>query len=199
MTLKALIIEDYRAKYDEFRIVKFLGHYMIDISLLSVVNFRLANCLLHKGFTRTANIIMLITERVTFIRISPKAQIGPGLCINHGFGVIIGGDSILGRNCTIQQGVTIGGNFNKEKLNSYGGIQAYPVIGNYVHLAAGCAILGPVNIGDHVIIAANATITRDIPSYSLVIAGKPEAIKNIDLSNENHLKRYSTIIPDFEK
>jgi serine O-acetyltransferase len=196
LSCKGKIKQDYIAKHGRFSLFNFLMRYIFDTAVFATANYRVAKYLQSIGHRSVANFLMLLTERISFIRISPNSEIGSSLCINHGFGVIIGGSSILGDHCTIQQGVTIGGNFNKERKSVDGSTQEYPVIGNYVHLGAGCAILGPINIGNSVIIGANATITTDIQDYSIVVGGRSESIKNIDPNNEKHRQRFRTVIQD---
>ena len=193
------IVEDYKAAYNDVRLLRFIGHYILTTATFATVNYRIASYLQSVGLDMTAKFIMLLTERIAYIRISPSARIGPGLCLPHGFGIIIGGNSILGSHCTIQQGVTIGGNFWKEKKDTDGSIQEYPIIGDYVHLGSGCVVVGPVKIGNSVIIGANTTVTSDIPDYSIVMGGRSEFVIKIDPNNEEHRKRFYSVIPDTRK
>ena len=84
------------------------------------------------------------------------ANIGGGLFIQHGFSTYIAAESI-GENCWINQQVTIG---YKDKTKP-------PVIGNNVTITCGAKVLGPITIGDNVIIGANAVVTKDLPSDSI--------------------------------
>lgn len=102
---------------------------------------------------------------LTGIEIDPACRIGKGFVLHHGYGSIISG--ILGDNVHINQGVTIGGNWGR----SNGG-RALPTIGNNVWIMAGAKILGPITIGDNVLVGANAVVIRDVPSNS-VVAGVP--------------------------
>lgn len=193
-----LIKTDYEAKYGGFQTLRFFIHYFLDNATFAVTNHRIAYYLLLNGFGRTARFVTQITERIAYIHISQGAIIGPGLCIPHGFGIIIAGNVIMGSHCTVQQGVTVGGNFWKERKNADGAIQEYPVMGDYVHLGSGCVVAGPVTIGNSVIISANTTVTTDIPDYSMVIGGRSEIVKKIDPANDDHRKRFRSIIPDTE-
>jgi serine O-acetyltransferase len=91
--------------------------------------------------------------------ISPLAEIGPGLCLMHSVGIVIGGDVRAGRNLQIYQGVTLGD----------GGTPGQPKLGNDVTIGAGAAVLGGVVIGDRVVIGAHAVVTKDIPNDSTAI------------------------------
>ena len=83
-------------------------------------------------------------------------DIGGGLYIQHGFSTYIAAESI-GENCWINQQVTIG----------YKDDTRPPIIGNDVRITCGAKVLGPITIGDHVIIGANAVVVKDLPSDSV--------------------------------
>ncbi len=95
--------------------------------------------------------------------ISCRGQVGGGLRLMHGFSTIIFARSI-GENCMVNQQVTIGWANGGE-----------PIIGNNVWIACGAKVLGPITIGDDVIIGANAVVVKDIPSHS-VVAGVPAIV-----------------------
>ena len=92
----------------------------------------------------------------TGVEIHPGAQIGRGLLIDHGMGVVIGETTIIGDDCTIYQGVTLGGT-GKEKG------KRHPTIGNNVMIGSGAKILGPFKVGDHSKIAAGAVVLSEVP------------------------------------
>ncbi len=92
----------------------------------------------------------------TGVEIHPGAQIGRGLLIDHGMGVVIGETTIIGNDCTIYQGVTLGGT-GKEKG------KRHPTIGNNVMIGSGAKILGPFKVGDHAKIAAGAVVLSEVP------------------------------------
>ena len=83
-----------------------------------------------------------------------------------GIGVVIHGRVVIGKNCLIGQGVTIGGK---------SGWYEVPVIGDNVHINAGARLLGPIRIGDNVVIGANSVVVKDVPS-DCVVAGVPAKI-----------------------
>ena len=95
---------------------------------------------------------------------SPMSNIGKNLSMPHPMGIVIGGDTKIGENCTIYQYVTIGQNNNK-----------FPKIGDNVTIYAGAKIIGDVEIGNNVIVGANAVVTHDVPNNS-VVAGVPAKI-----------------------
>lgn len=125
-------------------------------------------------FYRLARKISEDAAAVTGIEINPAAKISSGLVIDHGYntkivtetsidshGIVIGETSIIGKNCTILNGVIIGAsNVNKGAKNG----RRHPKIGSNVTICANVRILGAIEIGDNVEIAPFAVVTRDIPS-----------------------------------
>lgn len=99
---------------------------------------------------------------LTGIEIHPGAEIGTGLFIDHGMGVVVGETSIIGSNVTIFQGATLGGT-GKERG------KRHPTIGNNVVIGAGAKILGNITVGEGVRIGANAVVVRNIPANSTVV------------------------------
>lgn len=101
--------------------------------------------------------------------ISPTAEIGGGLRIAHSVGIVIGGNTIIGKNVQIYQNVTIGSSDNAKDERTM------PTIGDNVTLFAGSAIIGVIQIGDNVTVGANAVVTKDFPN-NVVVAGVPAQI-----------------------
>ncbi|MEY8349326.1 serine acetyltransferase [Bacillus cereus] len=107
--------------------------------------------------------------------IPSTAVIGKGTKIGYGgIGIVIHSRSIIGENCVINSGVTIGGTSKKFDV---------PELGDNVYVGTGAKIIGPVKIGDNVVIGANAVVTKDIPSNCMVV-GIPARIikKDIDIT-----------------
>ncbi|MEO8128594.1 MAG: serine acetyltransferase [Bryobacteraceae bacterium] len=96
-----------------------------------------------------------------------EADIGHRLTIEHFGGIIISGDTVLGDDVTIRNGVTIG---LRRK-----GVRGAPVIGNRVDIGAGAKILGAIRIGDDVAIGANSVVLTDVPPNSIAV-GAPARI-----------------------
>jgi serine O-acetyltransferase len=107
-------------------------------------------------------LISQFAKFLTGIEIHPGAQIGKGLFIDHGMGVVIGETSVIGDNVTLFQGVTLGGT-GKEKG------KRHPNIGNNVVVGAGAKILGNITVGDNTLVGANAVVIRDVPPDSTVV------------------------------
>ena len=121
---------------------------------------------------------------LTGIEIHPGAQIGKGIFIDHGMGVVIGETAILGDYCLIYQGVTLGGT-GKESG------KRHPTLGDDVVVGAGAKVLGNLNIGDRVRIGAGSVVLRDVPADCTVV-GIPGRVVyrsgvKIDPLDHNHL------------
>jgi serine O-acetyltransferase len=115
----------------------------------------------------------------TGIEIHPGAHIGPGLFIDHGMGVVIGETTEIGANCTLYQGVTLGGtSLKKEKR--------HPTLGQNIVVGAGAKILGAITIGDHSKIGAGSVVVTEVPPHSTVV-GIPGRV--VQRSGENLIER----------
>lgn len=113
-------------------------------------------------FKLIAELISSITRIFTGIEIHPGAIIGKRLFIDHGHGVVIGETTIIGDDCTIYQGVTLGSNkFDKEKR--------HPTIKNNVIIGSHAQIIGNIIINDDVVIGANAIVTKNIDKGRTII------------------------------
>jgi len=124
--------------------------------------YRLAHPLYKRGWFLLARVISNIARIFTGIDIHPGAEIGEGLFIDHGCGVVIGETAVIGNNVTIYQGVTLGGT-GKEKG------KRHPTIGNNVVIAAGAKLLGSFTVGDHSKIGAGSVVLQAVPPYSTVV------------------------------
>ena len=119
----------------------------------------------HKWFT----IARIISQRARHkTGIHPGAKIGRKLFIDHGMGVVIGETTVIGDNCLLYQGVTLGGT-GKDKG------KRHPTLGDNVMVGAGAKVLGPINIGNNVKVAANAVVLKDIPDNCTAV-GVPARI-----------------------
>ena len=98
----------------------------------------------------------------TGIEIHPGATIGKGLFIDHGMGVVIGETTEIGDNCTLYQGVTLGGTGKDVG-------KRHPTLGNNVLVGAGAKVLGPFKIEDNSKIAANAVVLKEVPENSTAV------------------------------
>lgn len=97
-----------------------------------------------------------------------ETQIGHGFYIGHFNGIVVNDEAVIGDNCNISNGVTIG------QVNR-GARKGCPVLGNNVYIAPGAKIVGAIKIGNNVAIGANAVVTTDLPDNS-VAAGVPARV-----------------------
>ena len=118
--------------------------------------YRRANWFYRHGMEFIARCISQRCVRRLNIEIHPGATIGRRFFIDHGTGVVIGETTIIGDDCTLYQGVTLGGT-GKDKG------KRHPTLGNGVMVGAGAKVLGPITIGDNSRIAAGAVVLKDIP------------------------------------
>lgn len=125
-------------------------------SLTAIRCYRISHWLYERKLYTAARIISQWARSRTGIEIHPGAQIGSGLFIDHGMGVVIGETTIIGDNCLLYQGVTLGGT-GKDKG------KRHPTLGNNVLVGSGAKVLGPFKVGNNVKIAANAVVLNAIP------------------------------------
>jgi len=119
-----------------------------------------------------ARMISQFSRFITGIEIHPGAVIGNGVLIDHGSGVVIGETAEVGDNCTIYQGVTLGGT-GKDKG------KRHPTLGKDVMVGSGAKILGPYVIGDGSKIASNAVVLQPLPPNSTAV-GVPARIVRVE-------------------
>jgi serine O-acetyltransferase len=123
-----------------------------------------ASCLYrlaHSAKGRGARLLPKLLERLILYTclcsISSDATLGEGLLFPHPIGIVIGGGTVAGRGCTIQQSVSIGGNYFRLKNE-----RDMPTLGDDVAISAGAVVAGPVHIGDRTIVGANVVVTSDV-------------------------------------
>ena len=111
-----------------------------------------------------------LSRSLTGIEIHPAAEIGDGLFIDHGMGVVIGETAEIGENVTIYQGVTLGG-------TGFATGKRHPTVQDNVTIGSGAKLLGPITIGHGAKIGANAVVIHDVPPNSTVVGnpGPPRA------------------------
>ncbi len=130
--------------------------------LHATLAYRVSHKLYIGGHTFSARAISQAAKFFTGIEIHPGATIGKGLVIDHGTGVVIGETAEIGDNCTLYQGVTLGG--TGKDIG-----KRHPTLGNNVLVGAGAKVLGPIVIEDNSKIAANAVVLKDIPENSTAV------------------------------
>lgn len=98
----------------------------------------------------------------TGIEIHPGANLGPALFIDHGMGVVIGETAVVGKSCTIYQGVTLGGT-----SLSHG--KRHPTLGDNVTVGVSAVVLGDITVGDNSKIGGGSVVVKDVPPNSTVV------------------------------
>lgn len=140
-----------------------------------MLHYRLAHKLYVKGHYFWARYISQRAVRKTGIEIHPGAQIGKGLFIDHGNGVIIGETTIIGDNCTLYQGVTLGGTGKEHG-------KRHPTLGNNVMVSAGAKVLGSFTIGDNSKIGAGSVVLEEVPPNSTVVGVPGRVVRRNNMS-----------------
>ena len=138
----------------------------------AILAYRVAHKLYLSEHYFAARAISQTARHLTGIEIHPGATIGKGLFIDHGMGVVIGETTVIGDNCTLYQGVTLGGTGKDVG-------KRHPTLGNNVLIGAGAKVLGPFVIADNSKIAANAVVLGAIPENSTA-AGIPAKVVKRD-------------------
>jgi serine O-acetyltransferase len=113
--------------------------------------------------------ISYIARIITAIEIHPGAIIGRRVFIDHGFGVVIGETAVVGDDCTIYQGVTLGG------TTLVAGTKRHPTLERGVIVGAGAQVLGGFTVGEYAKIGSNAVVIKPVPAGATAV-GNPAHI-----------------------
>ncbi len=141
--------------------------------LHAVWSHRLSHKLWRNKWYWLARTIASVSRWLTGIEIHPAASLGRRFFIDHGMGVVIGETAIVGDDCTLYHGVTLGG-------TSWDKGKRHPTLEDKVVIGAGAKILGPITIGKGARVGSNAVVVKDVPKNTTVIgipgriAGGPE-------------------------
>lgn len=131
---------------------------------------RLASALHEAGVPLLPRTIALLGRAATGVEIHPAAQIGRGLFIDHGAGVVIGETAVIGDDVTLYQGVTLGGTgFQTGKR--------HPTVQDNVTIGSGAKLLGPITVGHGAKIGANTVVINDVPANSTVVGNPGHPVK----------------------
>ena len=142
---------------------------------------RLAHTLHTHGLRLPARLVSHLGRALTGIEIHPHAQIGEKLFIDHGMGVVIGETTIIGDNCHLYQGVTLGGTSTKRA-------KRHPTLGEGVVVGAGAKIIGAVNIGNEAKIGAGSVVVTNVPPNATVVGVPGHIVAYADPGDETILK-----------
>lgn len=142
----------------------------------ALIYYRISHFFYKHKLKFIARLISQLGRFFTGVEIHPGATIGRGLLIDHGMGVVIGETAVVGDNCTIYQGVTLGGTGKDVG-------KRHPTIGNNVMIGSGAKVLGPFTVADNAKIAAGAVVLNAVPEGAtavgvparIILSGKAKA------------------------
>jgi serine O-acetyltransferase len=135
---------------------------------------RVAHFLWKSGLQWVARFWSMLARLLTGIEIHPGAKIGRRVFLDHGLGIVIGETTEIGDDCTIYQGVTLGG------TSLYKGVKRHPTLGKGVVISAGAKVLGGFTVGDGARVGSNAVVLKEIPAGATAV-GVPARILHPDL------------------
>lgn len=124
--------------------------------------YHLSHWLWGIGLSWLARMVSALARWLTGIEIHPGAQIGRRFFIDHGMGVVIGETAVIGDDCTLYHGVTLGG-------TSWQKGKRHPTLGDDVVVGAGAKVLGPIDIGRGARIGSNAVVVKSVPPDTTVV------------------------------
>ena len=137
--------------------------------LHAVVMHRWAHACWRVNFKWLGRFISYFARILTGIEIHPGATIGRRVFIDHGFGVVIGETAVVGDDCTIYQGVTLGG------TTLVAGTKRHPTLERGVIVGAGAQVLGAFTVGEYAKVGSNAVVVKPVPAGATAV-GNPAHI-----------------------
>ena len=135
---------------------------------------RASHGLWNLGLKWIARLLSMLARLITGIEIHPGAKIGRRVFLDHGLGIVIGETTEIGDDCTIYQGVNLGGT----SLDN--GVKRHPTLGERVVISAGAKVLGGFTVGDGARVGSNAVVLKEIPAGATAV-GIPARILHPDL------------------
>jgi serine O-acetyltransferase len=144
--------------------------------LHAIVAHRWAHACWRMGLKWPGRFIAHLARIVTGIEIHPGAAIGRRVFIDHGFGVVIGETAVIGDDCTIYQGVTLGGTI------LVAGTKRHPTLERGVIVGAGAQVLGAFTVGEYAKIGSNAVVVKPVPAGATAVGNPAHIIQKEDQS-----------------
>src|SRR5436305_8989051 len=135
----------------------------------ALLYYRLAHWLWRQGWYLLGRLVSHLGRILAGVEIHPGARIGKRLFIDHGMGVVIGETTEIGDDCTLYDGVTLGGTRPSKEQQSQ---KRHPTIGSHVIIGAGAKVLGPFKVGDEARIGAAAVVLKEVPDGATMV-GNP--------------------------
>ncbi|WP_422925471.1 serine O-acetyltransferase [Singulisphaera sp. PoT] len=150
-------------------------------AMWAVIGYRFRRWLYTASMPRPIRVILNVlavlvqtsTQIATNIELPSSTEIGPGLYLPHTGYIVVSSRAIIGSNCTLTQGVTIG-----HGGGGRGSRHGVPTLGDRVYVGPGAAIIGPVTIGSDALIGAGAIVTRSIPPRGVAVGNPARVISD---------------------
>jgi serine O-acetyltransferase len=135
-----------------------------------------------------------ISRWLTGIEIHPAVRVGRRVFIDHGMGVVVGETAEIGDDCTIYQGVTLGG------TSLYRGAKRHPTLGRNVVVSAGAKVLGGFTVGDGAKIGANAVVLKEVPAGATVVGVPGRIVEHSEKGKDDGKAAFAAygVVPDQE-
>jgi serine O-acetyltransferase len=166
------------------------------VTYQAVLAYRIAHTIAGVGGAEARTLARCLSERAkvdTGVEIHPHARIGPRLVVDHGMGTVIGETAVIGADCYLLQGVVLGatgicGNLAKKR---------HPTLGDRVQVGGFARILGPVEIGDDVVIGCHTLVRQDVPAgsrvtmlhqYQIVSGSSGMSVDDVELIDHGRLR-----------
>lgn len=130
--------------------------------------YRVRPALLRKPLSLAYRVAFRMVQMMTGVELPCEAEVGHGLVIDHGHGIVVSGYARIGDRCRLRSGVVIGLSHTDDPCA--------PVIGHGVDIGSGAKLLGRITVGDNVLVGANAVVLDDVPSDS-VVTGVPAVVR----------------------
>ena len=160
----------YRIMPEKFSFMKFLKYFRKYHQIRFLYFYR------HQNFINKK--ILKRMKRKYGLEIDSN-KIGEGLYLGHPYGITVNKNAVIGKNCNLHKGATIG-------QENRGKRKGYPTIGNSVYIGINSTIVGNITIGDNVLIASNAFVNCDVPANSVVF-GNPCVIKENEFATKDYI------------
>ncbi len=181
---------DLQAVYERDPAAKgYLQAFMFFKGFLSLQIHRVAHRLWRDGRITMAHFLQSRVSELFQIDINPAARIGKGVFLDHGTGIVIGETAVVGDDCSILQGVTLGGTGAERG-------DRHPKIGRGVLLGAGANVLGNITVGDYAKIASGSVVLKPVPAHCTA-AGVPARLVNCKTC-EDPARTMDHTMPDIE-
>lgn len=118
----------------------------------------------------------VVIEWILGIELPWDTQVEPSLQLQHGVGLVVNHETIIGENCVLRNSTTIG---NKKLAD--GSYSAAPKIGNNVDIGANVVIIGAITIGDNAVIGAGSVVVKDVPTGAIVVGNPAKVIRIVNM------------------